>query len=289
VLFAKFTKGESPVTMKNIISLLIVLSVIYVLKVECRLPVSECTIIKDPAPLPKIGVVSANPERSLLIAQQYFDTYMTHTDFRGFQVYNGTYKGVTLFAANTGLGGPAAAFLVEELIAHDVEVIIRLGTTDFNTTIEDLHKVFILESVQGMVGVERDMGVHSKHWGLPIAADPDLVTLLASTALGLPNITAIVTKGYSIDEFYSFFDPTNVAENPSVVEAMEKKYVANGCQARDMESAAVLYLGQVRGIKTASVLQAVIKSGNHHEDPGTIGIPLVLETLRKLAQRDYSA
>jgi len=256
--------------------------------VQSKLPVSECTIIKDPAPLPAVGVISANPARALLIAEKHFDTYYNHTNFRGFQVYKGTYKGVPIFAANTGLGGPAAAFLVEELIAHEVQVIIRLGTNDYNVTDLDLNNVYLVESVRGLYGLMRDYGYPADSWGTPIASDSALIQLLNQTAQRMPNITAVLSKGYTIDAFYAFFDPPNVAENPNQVDEYITQYQQDGCNVRDMESASVLLVGQMRGIQTAAVLQAVIKSGNHHEDVGTIGIPLVLETLRILGEKYMS-
>jgi len=52
-----------------------------------------------------------------------------------------------------------------------------------------------------------------------------------------------------------------------------------------METCAVLLIGEMRKehVKTASILQAVVKHGSSHEDVGTTGIKLVLETLKKLA------
>jgi len=248
--------------------------------VHCKLPIDECTIIKDPNPLPPVGVISANPARSLLIAQKYFDNYTVNTDFRGFQVYTGFYKGVSIFAANTGLGGPACAFLVEELIAHDVQVIIRLGTNDYNVTENDLNNVYVVKSVAGVYGLMRDYGSREDQWGTLTYSSPDLVSALLDTAQTMPNITAVPSQGYSIDGFYSFFDPENVAGNVTAVNEMISFYQSIGCNVRDMEAGSLLYVAQLRGIHAAAVLQAVIKSGHHHEDTGTLGIPLVLETLR---------
>jgi uridine phosphorylase len=69
------------------------------------------------------------------------------------------------------------------------------------------------------------------------------------------------------------------------VRAMEANYHAAGAIDRDMECGAVFLIGQLRGIQTACVLQCVIKGGGHHANPGTTGIPLVLETLYKVAQQ----
>jgi uridine phosphorylase len=245
-------------------------------------------------------------------------------------VYNGTYKGKEMFVANTGLGGPACAFLVEELIAHGVETIVRLGTDDYNVTsamvrahppghlLSDLpvifclltqfcfavralsvlvlvtlrdtggktnktNTIFVLESVRGTYGLPRDYGIASDEWGDAIPTDPVLRKALFEAAKKFPNITTEKGVGYSIDGFYSFFDPKDVAAHPPVVQAMIDEYQQQGCNCRDMESGALLMLGQLRKIRTASVLQAVVKSGHHHAHVGTIGIPVVLDALLNFA------
>ncbi|KAL6072720.1 hypothetical protein QOT17_005267 [Balamuthia mandrillaris] len=272
--------------MRLTMTMIPVVAIVYlalVLPATAKLPVDECTIIKNPAALPKAGVVCANPARALIIAERYFDSYEVHTDFRGFQVYTGTYKGKKLFAANTGLGASAAAFLMEELIAHDAEVIVRLGTNDYNVTEADLNNVYVLKSVRGLWGLPRDYGLPSDLWGEAIPADTSLVSTILSVAQQFKNVTAVPSLGYSIDGFYSFFDPVQVAARPNTVKDMILDYQAEGCNCRDMESGAVLMMGKLRGIRTAAVLQAVIKSGDHHENPGTTGIPIVLQSLLKYA------
>jgi len=95
----------------------------------------------------------------------------------------------------------------------------------------------------------------------------------------IPDINPILSIGYNIDAFYSFFDIPLVAKYPENVKRLQKKYEDMHATCRDMETAAVLLVGEMRQIRTASVLQAVVKSGNKHEGVGTTGIVLVLETL----------
>jgi len=66
------------------------------------LPRKECTIMKNPMPIPPVGVVCANPERAQLIATKYLDYYFIHTDFRGYRVYVGEYKGAPIFVGYIG-------------------------------------------------------------------------------------------------------------------------------------------------------------------------------------------
>jgi len=253
--------------------------------VVAKLPKDECTIIKNPMPIPPVGVVCANPERVSIIAREHFDWFFIHTDFRGYQVYVGEYQGVKLFAAYIGLGSASAAFMMEELVANDVKVVIRLGTNDYNITENDVNNVYVVNQCFGLTGLMRDYGFPDSELGGSLPADKALVQSLIDSAPSFPEIKVVPSIGYNIDAFYSFLDPLKVAKNASRVKEMIATYEKKGANCRDMETCAVLLVGQVQGIRTASVLQAVVKHGSKHEGAGTTGISLVLATLRKEAMK----
>lgn len=105
---------------------------------------------------------------------------------------------------------------------------------------------------------------------------------LLDNSAKFPEIQAIRSIGYNIDAFYSFFDPENVAKNVTAVNDLIRYYQQDvHATVRDMETCAVLLVGEMRGMQTASVLQAVVKHGSKHEGVGTTGIYLVLETLKQ--------
>ncbi|KAL0483504.1 purine nucleoside phosphorylase [Acrasis kona] len=249
-----------------------------------KLPKEECTIIKNPMPIPPVGVVCANPDRAQLIAKEYFDWYFTHTDFRGYKVYVGEYKGVQLFSTYTGLGSASAAFMMEELVANGAEVVIRLGTNDYNVTERDVNNVYVVNECHGLTGLMRDYGYPDEECGSGIPASKELVHSLLNSAPKFPEVKVVNSTGYNIDAFYSFFDPENVSQDETRVKTLIKEYEHKRCNCRDMETCAVLLVGQMRGIKTAAVLQAVVKSGKKHEGTGTTGIKIVLETLHQQSQ-----
>lgn len=248
------------------------------------LPREQCTIMKSPLGIPPLGIVSANPDRVAVVAQKWFDWYHVHTDFRGYKVFVGEYKRVPLFAAYIGLGSASAAFLTEELIAYGAKSIIRLGTNDYNVTASSEHEVNVVQRCHGLVGLMQDYGIDREQWGMGIDSNKELVAALLDTArTQFPQINTKLAVGYNIDAFYSFFNPNAVAANAATVRQLQKKYeTVDGATVRDMETCAVLMMGKLRGIQAASVLQSVIKHGDKHEDTGTVGIPIVLETLRSL-------
>jgi len=236
-------------------------------------------------PIPPVGVVCANPDRASLIAREHFEWYYTHTDFRGYKLYVGQYQGVQLFAAYIGLGSASAAFMMEELIANDAQVVIRLGTNDYNITEKDVNNLYVVNTCFGLTGLMRDYGFPESDWGGPIPANPALIQSLLNEGPSFPKLNIKNSIGYNIDAFYSFLDPKNVAKNSTFVQNLIYQYEKKGAICRDMETCAVLLTGQVHGVRTASVLQAVVKHGNSHEDVGSTGIEMVLDVLKTEAKK----
>ena len=91
---------------------------------------SQTLILNKALTIPPKGMICAHPGRTKRIAEEFFTQSVGHTDYRGFQVYTGKYKGKEVFVANTGIGAPAAAFLVEELASFGAKRILRLGSND---------------------------------------------------------------------------------------------------------------------------------------------------------------
>ena len=146
-----------------------------------------------------------------------------------------------------------------------------------------MNKLYVVQQCYGLAGLMQDYGYPSDQWGKGLNADSSLVSSIIQTSTHpeFVNLTVLPSRGYNIDAFYAFFDPSNVARAPDTVKQLIYKYQnVYNCTVRDMETCAVYLVGEMRGVKTASVLQAVVKHTSKHEDAGTTGIMLVLETLR---------
>ena len=184
--------------------------------------------------------------------------------------------------ANTGLGGPAAAFLIEELAAYGVHTIIRLGTSDNNSTVHDLEKIFAIKSEMGLVGLMQDYGYPREDWGMRFDADPTVIDTIQKTAANFPKVETNFVDGYNTDGYYAFNFPENIAYNVTGVQKLIQSYIDKDGGDRDMESASLFMISALRNIRCASVLQCVLKGGSGHEGVGKTGIPIVLETLKTL-------
>jgi purine-nucleoside phosphorylase len=94
------------------------------------LKADQTLIINKHKLLPHRGIICAHPDRVKRVAQEYLTDVELHTDYRGFQIFTGVFDQQKIFVANTGIGAPAAAFLIEEMVAFGVKRIFRLGSDD---------------------------------------------------------------------------------------------------------------------------------------------------------------
>jgi uridine phosphorylase len=69
-----------------------------------------------------------DPDRVPRIAK-YWDSARQVAVHREYVTYTGTYKGAPISAVSTGIGGPAAAIAIEELLTLGANTFIRVGTT----------------------------------------------------------------------------------------------------------------------------------------------------------------
>ncbi|RLG83018.1 MAG: uridine phosphorylase [Thermoprotei archaeon] len=69
----------------------------------------------DPGRVPKIS--------------KYWDEFRVVAVHREYVTHTGKYKGVPISATSTGIGGPAAAIAIEELLRVGAHTFIRVGTT----------------------------------------------------------------------------------------------------------------------------------------------------------------
>ena len=174
--------------------------------------------------------------------------------------------------------------MMEELISYGAQVVVRLGSNDFNVTKDDLNSLYVVRACYGLVGMFQDLGYPPEVWGRGIQSDDGLVVSLLSRGRQLDDVQVWDSLGYNVESFYAFMNP-EIAYDPIRVGKMIDRYQKEldrdgGRICRDMETCAVLLISELRGIRAASVLQAVIKHDeSSHEDVGTTGIHLVLETL----------
>ncbi len=81
-----------------------------------------------PGEIPRYVLLPGDPGRVPKIAK-YWDSARQLSEHREYVTYVGTYKGAPIASTSTGIGGPAAAIAIEELLRVGADTFIRVGTT----------------------------------------------------------------------------------------------------------------------------------------------------------------
>ena len=85
--------------------------------------------LRPSAPVAERVLLPGDPHRALAVAQAVLDEPRMLNHARGLWGYTGTAPdGQALTVQSTGMGGPSAAIVVEELIELGASTFIRIGT-----------------------------------------------------------------------------------------------------------------------------------------------------------------
>jgi uridine phosphorylase len=187
------------------------------------------------------ALLPGDPGRALALAQQLLTEPRMSNHARGLWGYTGeTRAGRRLSIQSTGIGGPSAAIVLQELVELGVRRAIRVGTCgaiDQGLAHGDL---VVAREALAEDGASRALGAGEAAW-----PDPDLTARLAD---GLPG-GAMPRRIVTTDLFYEGL-PDEGGPPPARAEAWRRR----GAVAVEMEAATVFTLGHRLGIATACVL-----------------------------------
>jgi len=186
-------------------------------------------------------IVCGDPARVERIAK-FLQHPILISENREYRVMNGDYQGQKITVCSTGIGAPSMIIAVEELKNCGAKYIIRVGSAGALQSNIALGELIIAEAA-----VRHDGG--SKTYveaAFPAIADIDLIVSLRQNlqSLNYPFHSGIIR---SHDSFYT-------DEEDDVCRYWNKK----GVLGAEMETAALLTVGRLRGIKTASILNNVV-------------------------------
>jgi uridine phosphorylase len=188
--------------------------------------------IRPAAELAERVLLPADPARALAVAQALLEKpprMFNHA--RGLWGYTGTAPdGALLTVQATGMGGPSAAIVCEELIALGATRLVRIGTCGALDAGIELGTLLAAESVIPADGTSAALGADG-----PLTPDRDLFE--GMVAAGARPVTVV-----SSDLFY---DPRHAAS---------AGWARQGALAIEMEAAAILQVAARRGVAAACVL-----------------------------------
>jgi DeoD family purine-nucleoside phosphorylase len=189
-------------------------------------------------------LLPGDPGRALLLAQALLEQPKMFNHNRGLWGYTGTAAdGAPLTIQSTGMGGPSAAIVIEELVQLGARRLVRVGTCGALVGGFALGDTLVAREAVSADGASRALGA-----GERIAADPHLTAALEAAAareLGhLAASGAVVTTDL-------FYDPDGNHADPS---SEPERNHADPVLAIEMETATLFRLAELRSVQAACVL-----------------------------------
>jgi len=174
-----------------------------------------------------------DPGRALRLAQLLLEKPKMLNHNRGLWGYSGVAEdGVPLTIQSTGMGGPSAAIVLEELIGLGARRIVRVGTCGALADGLDLGALLVAGGVLAEDGTSRALGADGT-----LRPDPELHAALRAA---VPEATAGLVVSSDL-----FYDP-----DPGRARA----WAEAGALAVEMEAATLLAVAARHGVAAAVVL-----------------------------------
>jgi uridine phosphorylase len=176
-------------------------------------------------------LLPADPHRALAVAQHLLDGPKMFNHRRGLWGYTGiAADGEPLTVQSTGMGGPSAAIVTEELIALGARRLVRIGTCGALVDDLELGDLVAAETVLSADGASAALGANGA-----LGSDPEL---LARLVAGGARPGTVVSSDL-------FYDPR---------EGEARAWVERGASVVEMEAATILQVAARRGVTAACVL-----------------------------------
>jgi uridine phosphorylase len=190
--------------------------------------------IHPTAALAPRALLPGDPGRALLLAQLLTSAPKMFNHNRGLWGYTGiAADGEPLTIQSTGMGGPSAAIVLEELCDLGLRRAIRVGTCGALATGLALGDLVIADVALAADGTSRALGA-----GARVAASTRLLEGLRAAAGVRAHVGPVVTS----DLFYDR-DPERA-----------RGWADAGALAIEMEAATLLRVGELRGVEVGCLL-----------------------------------
>jgi purine-nucleoside phosphorylase len=187
--------------------------------------------LRPAAELAERVLLPGDPARALAVAQALLDAPKMFNHARGLWGYTGTAAdGELLTVQATGMGGPSAAIVTEELIALGARTLVRIGSCGALDPDLELGTLIAAETVLPADGTSAALGANGA-----LEPDPELLARLVDAGARPATVA-------SSDLFY---DPREDAT---------ASWVERGAVAVEMEAATILRIAARRGVAAACVL-----------------------------------
>ena len=225
-----------------------------------------------------------DPGRTPLIAK-YLDGAREVAFSREYRTFTGQVAGAPVSAISSGMGGPSAAIGIEELAELGTHTFLRVGTCG---AAQPHIKMGELVIATGAVRTEGTPdGYVPREY--PALAHLDVVNALVAAArdAGAPYHLGVIR---SVDALYSDLIPARMPMREHLENELEVWRRA-GVVANDMESATLMVVSAIRGLRAGVLLLCVDELGAgeiHHVDPAWMDrmLRVGVDAIRRLVEQD---
>jgi uridine phosphorylase len=175
-------------------------------------------------------LLPGDPQRALVVAQGLLEAPKMMNARRGLWGYTGTAPdGGLVTVQSTGMGGPSAAIVAEELIGLGARVLVRIGTCGALTDELSLGELVAVEAALAADGASQALGA-----GERAKPDAELAARLAAQATAATVV--------STDVFYE------------TRAGIQEGWVEAGAKAVEMESATLFTVARRNGVRAGALL-----------------------------------
>ncbi|MEG2441315.1 MAG: nucleoside phosphorylase [Acetivibrio sp.] len=197
-------------------------------------------------------IFSGDPWRVELL-KQYLEEPQKVAFLREFNTYTGTYKGVRISVTSTGIGAPSAAIAMEEMYEAGMKVAVRMGTV--MALQDDMLGKFIIPIAAMRREATSKTYVEESY---PAVADIELVNVMNETVIQMGS-SYLNGVNCTMDGFYSQMHDSKFSKEferdmSGVFEELKKLRITG----IDMESACMLTIGRLMGVKTCIVTMTTV-------------------------------
>lgn len=194
-----------------------------------------------------IVFLPGDPNRAKWIAENVLTDSVCTTSYRQMLGYTGLVEGVPVSVQTTGMGGPSAAIVCEELITLGAKFFIRVGTCGAMDPAMNPGDLLLVTAACMTDGTSRETidaymsGTTISKLGFAATSDFEFLRAAHNEAVA-QHIPFHMGKVASLDRFYGHTDETY------------RKLSKLGIKAVEMEAATVLSIAAVYGIKAAAMM-----------------------------------
>jgi purine-nucleoside phosphorylase len=212
--------------------------------------VSPVHVRAKPDDVAPVVLLVGDPGRARVIAEK-LDGAKLYNEFRGLLGYTGSHRGVPVSAQTTGMGGPSAAIVAEEMADLGARILIRLGTCGGTQPHIQANDLVIATAACPLDGTTRAY-LNGEPYA-PAAAYRVVRALAdaADKARAPYHVGLIATEDalYAVDDAYT------------------EKWAARGVLAQEMEASAIFTVAALRGLEAGCILTVSNAAGQHARLP----------------------